>query len=124
MATRGERDRGSAAVLVVAATGAVLVLLVAGLALSSAVVATHTARAAADLGALAAAQALEEGAGPQSACALAASVTTKNGARATGCLTRMDGSVTCRATTSPSFRLPGTPLGTTTATARAGPSPW
>jgi secretion/DNA translocation related TadE-like protein len=121
--TRGERDRGAATVLVVAATGVVLVLLVAGLALASAVVATHTARAAADLGALAAAQALQEGADLRTACAVAASVTTKNGARSTGCLTSVDGSVTCRATTSPSFLLPGTPLRTTTATARAGPSP-
>lgn len=123
MATCAERERGAATVLVVAATGVVLVLVVAGLALASAVVATHRARAAADLGALAAAQAIQAGKDPQGACAVAASVIGRNGARSTGCIAGVDGIVTCLATTSPAFTLPGTQPQTTTATARAGPSP-
>jgi secretion/DNA translocation related TadE-like protein len=121
MARRGER--GAATILVLAALGVVLVLLVAGLALGSAVVATHRARAAADLGALAAAQALQQGVSAAAACAVGSSVTARNGARPAGCAVRADGSVICSATTSPSLILPGTSPGTTTATARAGPSP-
>ena len=109
--------------LVVAAVGVALVILVAGLALGSAVVATHRARAAADLGALAAAQALQQGVDQAAACASGASVTQRNGATPAGCAVDVDGSVTCRATTSPTFTLPGTAPRTTTATARAGPSP-
>lgn len=120
---RGTRDRGAATVLVLAGTGVVLVVLVAGLALASAVLASHRARAAADLGALAAAQAVQQGATPVTACASGASVTTRNGARPSGCTVAADGSVTVRATTTPTFALPGVPAGGTTATARAGPSP-
>jgi secretion/DNA translocation related TadE-like protein len=120
---RREPERGAATVLVVAATGLVLVLLVGGLALASAVVATHRARAAADLAALAAAQALQAGADPRTACAAADRMTVKNGAHPGGCFAAVDGTVTCRATTSPTFTLPGTSPRTTTASARAGPSP-
>jgi secretion/DNA translocation related TadE-like protein len=116
-------DRGSATVLVVAAVALVVVVLVGGLALGSAVVATHRARAAADLAALAAAQAVQQGMAPTAACASAASVTSRNGARPAGCTVGGDGSVTCRATVVPSLVLPGSPQRTTTATARAGPSP-
>ena len=120
---RGCGDRGSATVLVTAALGVVVVLSVAGLALGSAVVATHRARAAADLAALAAAQALQQGVTPSDACVSAASVASRNGARPTGCVVGEGGSVTCRATVEASFVRPGTVLRTTTATARAGPSP-
>ena len=109
-------------VVVVAAIGAALILLVGGLALSSAVIATHRARAAADLGALAAAQAIQRGVDPRTACAVGASVTARNGARPSGCIVAGDGSVTTGATTRASFGLPGAGEGTTTATARAGPA--
>jgi secretion/DNA translocation related TadE-like protein len=116
-------ERGAATVLVLAAVSVVLMVLVAGLALGSAVVATHQARAAADLGALAAADALQRGVGSAAAAASGAALASRNGARSAGCVVGADGSVTCRATTSPAFVLPGTPRRTTTATARAGPSP-
>ena len=126
-AARGERggrgERGSATVLVMAALGVVVVLSVAGLALGSAVVATHKARAAADLAALAAAQALQQGVAPSAACAAAASLASRNGARLAVCTVVEGGSVACRTMVRPSFVLPGTRLSTTTARARAGPSP-
>jgi secretion/DNA translocation related TadE-like protein len=115
-------DSGSATVVVLAGTGIAVMLLVAGLALASAVGATHRARAAADLGALAAAQAIQRGVAPVAACALASSVMARNGARPQGCDVAGDGSVTSSATATAAFTLPGTTLGTTTATARAGPS--
>ena len=62
-------ERGSATVLALAALCVLVVVLVAGLALGSAVVATHRARAAADLAALAAAQALQRGVDPSRASA-------------------------------------------------------
>ena len=110
-------------VVVVGGVGVALVLLVGGLALSSAVVATHRARAAADLGALAAAQALQAGADPRAACAAGASVTRRNGARPKRCFVAGDGSVTVSVMAAPVFALAGLESGTTTATARAGPSP-
>lgn len=121
MNRRGEG--GTVTVVVVAVAGLALTLLLGGLALTSAVVATHRARAAADLGALAAAQALQAGAGPREACAVGASVVGRNGARASRCLVADDGSVTASATTTAGFGLPGMPVGRTTASARAGPSP-
>lgn len=118
-----QRERGSATVLGVAAVGLVLVVLVGGLALVSAVVATHRARAAADLAALAAAQAVQQGEDPVAACRAGLRIATHNGATPTGCVVAADGSVTYRATVRPSLALPGTDSGSTTATARAGPSP-
>ena len=110
-------------VFMVAAIGVAVVLLMGGLALASAVIATHRARAAADLGALAAAVAVQRGATPPAACAAGASVTARNGARSTGCVVATDGSVTVGATTRASLGLLGAGSRTTTATARAGPGP-
>jgi secretion/DNA translocation related TadE-like protein len=110
-------------VVVVAAIGVALVLLWGGLALASAVIATHRARSAADLGALAAAQAIQRGSGPTEACVVAVSVTARNGALPAGCVVAPDGSVTARATTRAGLGLLGAASRTTTATARAGPSP-
>ena len=110
-------------VVVVAAIGVSVTLLVSSLALSSAVSATHRARAAADLGALAAAQAIQRGVDPATACALGASLTARNGARPSGCVVAGDGSVTSAATTTARFGGYGRGAGTTTARARAGPAP-
>jgi secretion/DNA translocation related TadE-like protein len=110
-------------VVLVAGVGLALVLLIGALGLSSAVIATHRARAAADLGALAAAQALQAGADPGVACAVAAEVTTRNGALPHGCTVADGGVVTAGATATTVFALPGAEVRTTTATARAGPSP-
>ncbi len=116
-------ERGSATVLVLAGVGVAVMLLTGGLALGSAVTASHRARAAADLGALAAAQAIQRGAASAAACSLAASVMERNGGRSHRCEVAADGSVTTTALTTPSYGLPGTRAGTTTATARAGPVP-
>ncbi|WP_157693121.1 Rv3654c family TadE-like protein [Pedococcus dokdonensis] len=118
-----ERDCGSASVLAVAAVGLLLVVLVGGLALASAVVATHRARAAADLAALAAAQAVQQGLDPAASCHAGATVAARNGTRPAGCVVAPDGSVSYRVTTGASLVFPGTGGGSTTATARAGPSP-
>ncbi|MGN6613310.1 MAG: Rv3654c family TadE-like protein [Angustibacter sp.] len=76
-------DRGSATVLATAlvALAAVLAVLLAGLA--SAVLARHRAASAADLAALAAASTLSRS--PGDACATAARVAQRNGARVSGC---------------------------------------
>jgi secretion/DNA translocation related TadE-like protein len=120
---RPSEDGGSVSVAVVAAIGVALILLVGGLALASAVIATHRARAAADLGALAAAQAIQRGLGAAEACAVGTSVTARNGAQPASCAVAADGSVTSGAMTKASFGLPWAGGRTTTVTARAGPSP-
>jgi secretion/DNA translocation related TadE-like protein len=116
-------EGGSVTVVVAAATGVALILLVGGLALASAVIATHRARSAADLGALAAAQAVQRGAGPPEACVVGASVAAMNGARPAGCVAADDGSVTVSAAATASLALLGARWSTTTARARAGPAP-
>ena len=76
----GGPDRGSSSVLVVGVLGAVLAFTAGALALGSVVVASHHARTAADLGALAGATALRDGATPGIACGTAVSVAAANGA--------------------------------------------
>ena len=58
-------ERGASSVLVVGVLGVILVLIVSTLALGSVVIASHRARSAADLGALAGATALRDGAPPR-----------------------------------------------------------
>lgn len=78
--TRGER--GAASVLVIALVG-MLLMVGAALAVVAAILVAHrTAQSAADLSALAAAQALADGG---DACAVAASVALANGAVVTAC---------------------------------------
>ncbi|GAB3063074.1 hypothetical protein GCM10027053_27040 [Intrasporangium mesophilum] len=81
-------DRGSSSLLVVGLIGAVLVFTVGAVAMASAVVASHHARTAADLGALAGATALRDGASRDQACAAAASVAVANGAVLQECAIR------------------------------------
>lgn len=118
----GDPERGSGTVLVVGLVG-VVVALTAALGL---VAATHhgraVAQAGADLGALAAASGLSlppgftRATGPDvDPCALAATVAARNGARVTACEPRPAGDVVVRTSVS-------TPMGTATATARAGPA--
>jgi len=66
---------------------AVLMLTVSGLVLASAVLASHRARAAADLGALAAAGALIRGEPTRSACEIAARVAAVNHGLLRQCVT-------------------------------------
>ena len=98
--------------------GVVLMLTVSGLLLAGAVLASHRARAAADLGALAAAGALMRGEPPGVACRTAALIAGANHARVLRCIavgTQAQLSVAVPAA------VPG--LGTATARSRAGPGP-
>lgn len=109
-------DRGSGTVLVLGAIGALTALLVGGLALASAAHAAGRARAAADLGALAGAQALVDAAGGRP-CTAAGDVVRRNGARLLSCQ-GLDGVVDVRVAVPAVGRI-----GTATARARAGPDP-
>ena len=116
-------EEGSGTVLGVAAIGVLLLVLVGGLGLASAVVAGHRARAAADLAALAAAGAIQSGAGDGQACGRAATVAGANAAQATRCVVQADGSVAVEATAAVGLVLPGIGGPRARATARAGPAP-
>jgi len=115
-------ERGSATVLMLAAVGVLLLVGVGGLAVSSAVAAMHRARAAADLGALAAAGALARGLPGQEACAAGLRVVRANAASAQACRPAGDGSVTVVATAPAGLRLSGLAW-TARAVGRAGPAP-
>ena len=97
---------------------AVLLLTVSGLVLASSVLASHRARAAADLAALAAAGALTRGDPAGTACEYAARVAAANHGRVQRCIA----SVTeVRLSIAVPAGIRG--LGVATARARAGPGP-
>ena len=75
-------ERGSATVLGVATIGLLTVVALAGAGIAGIVVTHRRAQAAADLGSLAAASAIQRGRLP---CAAAAEVTRRNGARLVEC---------------------------------------
>jgi len=109
-------ERGSATVLALGLCLALGLLTVAGCALLTAVVASHRARAAADLSALAAAQRWLDGAPADLACAEARRVAGVNGATVRDCAPVAD-SVTVIVV------VPAGRLGPALARARAGPAP-
>lgn len=115
--TEGERERGSATVLTVMAIAVVLLCLAGALALLSAVQASHRARAAADLAALAGAQVLVRG-DARSPCDVAAGVAARNGGSLVECSIAGDDLTVSVATEA---GWPG--LGPAAARARAGPDP-
>src|SRR4051812_48648746 len=78
-------ERGAATVLVLSLVGVVLALTVGGLVVASAVVASHRARLAADLGSLAGASALQDSAPAARACAVAGQVIRANSAVLQSC---------------------------------------
>lgn len=80
-------QRGSATVVMLGVIASVLMLTITGLMLASAVLASHRARAAADLGALAAAGVLMRGAPATAACQSAAEVAAKNQGLVQECIT-------------------------------------
>lgn len=80
----GRREQGAATVLALAVVAVVLALATGGLVVGSAVVASHRARLAADLGSLAGAAALQDGSAAR-ACAVAAQVARVNGVVAQAC---------------------------------------
>ncbi len=79
-----DRDEGSASVLVVGVVAAIVTITVGLLAVAAAVLASHRARLAADLAALAGATRLESGS-PSDACAVAAGVAERNHGRLVTC---------------------------------------
>jgi len=87
--TRAHRagSRGSATVVMLGVIASVLILTVAGLLLASAVLASHRARTAADLAALAAAAGLMRGESASAACESAAQVAAINHGRMQQCIT-------------------------------------
>lgn len=110
-------------VVIVASLGVVGLALVAAMAVTSAVAASHRARASADLGALAGAIAVARGADPARACLRSAEVVRRNAATMSGCRVEPDGSVAVVVSASVSWRMPGAGPLTAKARARAGPSP-
>jgi secretion/DNA translocation related TadE-like protein len=80
-------ERGAATILALSIISVLLAVTVGGLALSSAVVASHQARLAADLAALAGAAELIDGAPAEAACAQASRVASVNHADLATCAT-------------------------------------
>jgi secretion/DNA translocation related TadE-like protein len=101
-----------------AVVAVVLTLTVSGLMLASAVLASHRARAAADLSALAAAGALMRGEPAATACQRAALVAAANDGQMQGC-TAVGAEVRISVAVPASMRG----LGFATARSRAGPGP-
>lgn len=83
---RSRDQRGSTTVVMLGVIASVLMLTITGLMLASAVLASHRARAAADLGALAAAGVLMRGGPVIAACESAAQVAARNHGRLLACI--------------------------------------
>lgn len=98
--------------------GAVLMLTISGLLLASAVLASHRARAAADLAALAAAGVLMRGEPTSAVCAAAAQVAAVNHARVQHCIAS---ATEVRLSVAVPAGVRG--VGVATARSRAGPGP-
>jgi len=111
-------EGGSATVVMLAVIVAVLTLTVSGLLLSSAVLASHRARAAADLSALAAAGALLKGEPSLAACQSAGRVASANHGRLQRCVA-VGTDVWISVVVPTGMRG----LGVATARSRAGPGP-
>jgi len=111
-------ERGSATVVMLGVIAAVLMLTISGLFLASAVLASHRARAAADLAALASAGVLMRGEPPAAACHSAAQVAAANHGRVQGCIAV---GTEVRLTIAVRAGMKG--LGVATARSRAGPAP-
>jgi secretion/DNA translocation related TadE-like protein len=114
----GLSERGSATVVMLGVIASVLMLTISGLLLASAVLASHRARTAADLGALAAAAGLIRGETVGAACDRAAQVADKNHGRMVQC--SVTGSEV-RLSVSVLAGVRG--VGVATARSRAGPGP-
>lgn len=117
------REAGSATVATLGGVGVLVMLLLAALALASASGAAHRARAAADLGALAAASSVQTTGDAGLACARGADVVARNSARQVSCAVAADGSVTVVAQSRVGLALSGATPAMAQITARAGPAP-
>lgn len=112
---RTQRDDGSGTVLVLFAVVVLLTLTVAALAVGSAVVSSHRARLAADLGSLAGARSAQSGLSVAAVCAEAARVVRANRANVSSCsLAGADVLVV--------VTVPAWPTGAAVARALAGPA--
>jgi secretion/DNA translocation related TadE-like protein len=114
-------ERGSGTVVMVGVVAVLFLLTVAGVAVASAVLAMHRARAAADLAALSGAVALAQGEPSSSACGAAAVMAARNEAALLACTIGADGSVLVRTSTQVTLGLPGQSRAAA-ASARAGPT--
>lgn len=114
-ARRWGDDRGSGTVLLVGVVAVALLLATTLAGLGQVVAARARAQSAADLAALAAATRLQATADIAASCDLADQAATRNGASLTGCAHEGVGVVRVAVGVR-------TPFGTTTASARAGPS--
>lgn len=121
--TRDLRERGSGTVLAVASVGALLLCLVGGLTVVAAVQASHTARAAADLAALAAAGAVQQGSAVPAACRRAGQLAASNGGVLISCSADAAGRVSVEVGSTVDSPLPALALGSARARARAGTAP-
>jgi secretion/DNA translocation related TadE-like protein len=115
--SRPHGDGGSATVAAVGVIAVLVLLTGSGLTLSSAVLASHRARSAADLASLAGASALMRGEPTGAACARAAAIARRGGAELVSCRAAGPGTLTVRAGVRPSLGI----LGPAGASARAGP---
>ena len=115
---RSSPERGSATVVMLGVIAVVLTMTVCGLMLASAVLASHRARAAADLGALAAAGVLIRGEPSAAACQCAFRVASANHAELQSCST-LGAEVRLSVDVPAGVKA----LGVATARSRAGPGP-
>lgn len=115
---RSPGERGSATVVMLGVIGSVLMLTISGLLLASAVLASHRARASADLAALAAAAVLMRGEPAHAACESAARVAALNHGRVQQCIVA---GTEVRLSVAVSAGVQG--VGVATARSRAGPGP-
>ena len=114
---RVRSDRASATVAAVGVMAVLLLLTLSALTLSSAMVASHRARSAADLASLAGASALMRGEAVAAACARATAIAWRSGAAVVSCAVVGAGALEVRAEVRPT--VPG--LGHALSSARAGP---
>ncbi|HRW00660.1 MAG: hypothetical protein KDB39_18010 [Austwickia sp.] len=112
-------EAGSGTILTIVLVAAMIILLPATLGLVTAVQAKQRARAAADLGAIAAVSNFMAGLDAATSCRRAAGFVTANAAQPTGCYITPEGTATVTARVT--ARLPVVGMRTTTTSARAGP---
>ncbi|WP_168583225.1 Rv3654c family TadE-like protein [Gephyromycinifex aptenodytis] len=119
LVAQARRDAGSGTVATLGILGVLLSILVGALILTSAVLASHRARSAADLAALTGAAAIQTGESARGACQVAQSTAALNHADIT---CRVQGEqVRVQARVRPTL-LPAARLGAAVATAQAGPA--
>ena len=111
-----DKEQGSGTVLVLGGIGVVVAVLLGAVALLAAVNASHHARAAADMAALAGAMTLVDPSDPREPCAVAAEFARQNQAILDRCATSADG-VTVEVRVSSGWSA----IGPARARARAGP---